>query len=597
MSAVVTSVPFARRSTRFLALLVPVALASTGALAQSCVDVTTYHNDNSRQGQNPFEQYLTGGPTGSVATSLTRLFATAPAVTLNSWPVAQPLYLADTPIAGSSTNHDAVFVATLANSLYAFDADDGTLLWRHQRYGSPDVPDKVPFKYVQGGHTGCSDSGFGSGRNPSAGAGIVGTPVIDKSQSPPVMFFITKEIDPSQVHWLYLRAVDTSSGTELAHIPIPTAPPFSSVPFPSATQMSRPGMLQLSNGALIVAFGSVGCKQVPNSGWVMSFTYNPGPPASFTQTGTFNTTPDLGTYANGGIWQGNGGLVADADDNIYFETADANNGKLQGADFGDSVVKLSYNYTNAQTNALALADFFTPFNDAGLNTTDLDLSSVGPILLPDGIGGDSLLVASGKAEEVYVIDKDAMGGYCKGCTTNLNIVQDIPYPSDPRLACNTGGVVFTACTKARATCSYGPPSFWTGSWNGTIGTSYIYVASHPGPFYAYAVDGTLSKPVSSCPIVAPPPVPITAHVGSPSISSDNANNGIVWVISYTDTTATLWALDAATLTRLNSVKLPESVAHFPTPTVANGRVYVATQKELIAYSVPGVSSCVLPKTH
>src|SRR5271166_191760 len=128
------------------------------ALGQSCVSVTTYHNDNYRTGQNLAETVLTPANVGS----LTQKFATSPV--FDGWAVAQPLYLPQTPIGGGT--HNAVFVATLANSVYAFDGDSGKLYW-HIVYGTPDT---IPYQSA----TGCTDSAFGS--NPSGGAGIAGTP-------------------------------------------------------------------------------------------------------------------------------------------------------------------------------------------------------------------------------------------------------------------------------------------------------------------------------------------------------------------------------------------------------------------------------------
>src|ERR1022692_656063 len=156
-----------------------VGLAVPRALGQSCVAVTTYHNDNFRTGQNLAETVLTPA---NVAT-VTQRFSTHPV--LDSWSVAQPLYLPQTTINGGT--HDVVFVATLNNSVYAFDGDTGSLYWHW--HGALGTPDTAPFTAANG----CTDTGFGA--SPSQGAGIVGTPVIDTSISPPAIYFVTKEID------------------------------------------------------------------------------------------------------------------------------------------------------------------------------------------------------------------------------------------------------------------------------------------------------------------------------------------------------------------------------------------------------------------
>jgi hypothetical protein len=105
-------------------------LAIPANAAESCVAVTTYHNDNLRTGQNLSETVLTPANVGT----MTQLFATTPV--FDGWAVAQPLYLPQTPINGGV--HNVIFVATLANSVYAFDSDHGTQYW-HVVYGTPDT--------------------------------------------------------------------------------------------------------------------------------------------------------------------------------------------------------------------------------------------------------------------------------------------------------------------------------------------------------------------------------------------------------------------------------------------------------------------------
>lgn len=87
------------RSLRQYSILLVLGLASAGGLAeralgQSCVSVTTYHNDNSRTGQNKSETVLT--PTSIQGSGFGTLFATG--TSFDGWAVAQPLYLPDTPI-------------------------------------------------------------------------------------------------------------------------------------------------------------------------------------------------------------------------------------------------------------------------------------------------------------------------------------------------------------------------------------------------------------------------------------------------------------------------------------------------------------------
>jgi outer membrane protein assembly factor BamB len=582
------------RSLRQCSILLILGLAWVGGLAeralgQSCVSVKTYHNDNSRTGQNKLETVLT--PASIQGSGFGTLFATG--TSFDGWAVAQPLYLPDTliNIPQFLGDHNVVFVATLGNSIYAFDADSGTQLWK-QNYG---IPDTAPFN-PNGPPGACKDSGFGGTGNPSHGAGIVGTPVIDTSMPTPVLYFVTKEVDSTgSQHFLRLRAVDTSTGTNLATATLAGSVVNHSgvtIPFQAQYQMTRPAM-SFANGTIYIGIGSVGCKEVPNYGWVMSYTYNPTA-KTFTQQGIFNTTPDLGKsdggYANGGIWQGGEGLVVDSSGNVYFETSDANNKfnnqNWEGEDFGVSMVKL----TSTLAPPSSSASYFTPWNDASLGINDQDLASVGPIALTTPSGTHpNVLIGSGKAQEIYVVDEANMGGYCSTCTTkNTNIVQDVLDPTSQ--GCNPP-ITFTQCLPQgnNLTCGFGAPAFW----EGTSGAAqHLYFPGFPGPLLDYTVsNGT----VSSCPQAYGPATTQSGSrfsYGSPSVSSSGSSNGLVWVFTHATGDGTkLQAFDPTTLKSLASETITEGVAPFATPTIANGTVYVGTRTQLIAYGISGQSGC------
>ncbi len=98
------------------ARLVFLFLFASPALA---TNVLTYHNDNQRTGLNPLETILT--PSNVNQSSFGKLF---------TFPVdgvidAQPLYLAGVAIPNQGT-HNVVYTVTENDSVYAFDADNGT---------------------------------------------------------------------------------------------------------------------------------------------------------------------------------------------------------------------------------------------------------------------------------------------------------------------------------------------------------------------------------------------------------------------------------------------------------------------------------------
>ncbi len=95
-------------------------------------DVLTYKNDISRTGQNLTETQLTLANVNSSSFGRLRTLATDGKVD------AQPLYAGGVTVQGAS--HNVVFVATENDSVYAFDADSGAILWQVSLLGSGEVP-------------------------------------------------------------------------------------------------------------------------------------------------------------------------------------------------------------------------------------------------------------------------------------------------------------------------------------------------------------------------------------------------------------------------------------------------------------------------
>lgn len=539
---------FARAWSRAFILALTIALP-WHSLAQ--VSVVTYHNDNARTGQNLSESLLT--PANVNVSQFAKLYAASEV--LDSWAAAQPLYLPNVVIPGQGT-HNVVYVATINNSVYAFDADGGQQLW-FENYGSP-----TPFDDL------CSDSTYQV--SPSKGAGIVGTPVIDPVAG--LIYFVTKTGNgTSSAFALSLHAVYIATGLDEPGSPVEILPP-SGPTFMPQYQMNRPALL-LSNGYVYVALGSTGCKgqagfpKINNHGWVLGYNT-----LSLSETPyMFVTSP---TTNNSGIWQSGGGLATDPAGNIYLETADGvfdeNDG---GADYGLSVIKLS--------PQLQLLDFFTPYNEATLlEPNDLDLSSVGPLLL-NPPGSDAVIIASGKAEEIYLLDTDHLGGFCTACNTstgNTNITQDVTPPSYLSGCLGKAPVL---------TCRYGTPTYWS---NGS--SSYVYFSELPGPLISYSLNGTTlnTTPVKSSASFS--------GVGSGSISANSTGGGIYWAVTWTNgaigaNSGTLRAFDATNLqTQFYASSQAAGgrdtlsyVPNFISPTVANGKVFVATESQLLVYGL------------
>src|SRR5437764_7102851 len=85
-------------------------------------DVLTYHNDNARTGLNSNETILTPANVG--VNTFGKLFN----ISVDGKVDAEPLYASAVTFPGGP--HNALYVATEHGSVYAFDADTGTQLWK-----------------------------------------------------------------------------------------------------------------------------------------------------------------------------------------------------------------------------------------------------------------------------------------------------------------------------------------------------------------------------------------------------------------------------------------------------------------------------------
>ncbi|MFZ3263018.1 MAG: hypothetical protein WA172_03390 [Terriglobales bacterium] len=491
------------------------AVLASSAMAQQ--PFLTSRGDATRSGANTNETMLTTSNVNKV--SFGHLFS----VPIDYQALAQPLYVPNVNIGGQS--HDVVYVVTQADSVYAFDAESGAQLWSASMLDGGVI---ASGKYLPCGTTG----GFTE-------EGILGTPVID--QNAHTMYLVAKTVFNATVYHS-LHALDLSTGADLVP-PVKIAATSTSkkghvTVFNSLHQKNRPGLL-LQNGTLYMGFGSNGCND-SNSGWVLA--YDVTNQQNIYQTGVFNTSPDIGLTS---IWQTGNGLAADENGNLFVSTAESVNYDVPsgGQSFSNSVLKLSPAPWTASPAQPQLLDYFTPASVAYLNSHDLDVSSVGPLVLPDLDGPYAHeVLASSKQGIVWVVNRDDMGWYS---AAGDNIIQE-----------------FALITNGELMCS---PAYWNGM---------VYFLPDGAPLQAFQVSNGLWNPVAQT-------AKALNGASSPAVSSNGNTNGIVWEIS-----GTLNAYDAFSLQQLyaSTTNLPKR-AHFSTPTVANGRVYAATQTSLEAYGL------------
>jgi hypothetical protein len=384
-------------------------------LAPANVDVLSFHNDPSLDGQNLQEETLTLSNVS--ATNFGRLV---------SQPVdgplyAQPLYKANLMIGANP--HNVAFVATEHDSVYAFDFIESPTagLTVNQLW-------KTSFIDPANGITPIPASELG---NPDIvpEIGITGTPVIDGTTNTLYALARTKEVRSGVPHYVEkLHALDITTGAEkfggpytvgdttsggsdggwtnTTSIVVPGqgdgAGPEGMVRFNAGREMQRPA-LQLTNGVVYVAWASQSDFR-PYHGWVVGFNATTLQPVRW-----FNTTPNAG---GAGIWESGGGLSVDPQGNIFFAEGNGFNGPFLAFDpahnnYSESVLKLTPSGSQLNVN-----DYFTPYDWQALDQQDADLGSGGAMLLPDYVGSAAhphLMVELGKSGKLYLIDRDNMG--------------------------------------------------------------------------------------------------------------------------------------------------------------------------------------------
>ena len=502
----------------------------------SSVDVTTYHYDNLRTGQNTHETSLTPANVNSSSFGLIGAFA------VDGHVDAQPLYLSSVAIPGQG-NKNVLYVVTEHDSVYAFDADSvsangATTLWHSSMLAA--------------GETSSDDRGCGQ---VTPEIGITSTPVIDRTRNAIYLIAVSKTSSGSYIHRFH--ALDLTTGKELSGGPTTITATYpgtganssnGNVVFDPAQYNERPGLLEVG-GTIFTTWGSH-CDGGPYTSWVMAYSAD-----TLKQTGVINMVPNGN---EGGIWMAGAAPAADSSGNIYFiigngdfGTALDANGFPSNKNCGNCFAKIT------STMPMALSDYFTPLNTVSESDADTDFGSGGPLLLPDLVDSTGqtrhLAVGAGKDSNIYVVDRDNMG---KFNSSKDNVYQQIN-------GAISGGV-------------WSKPSYFN---------NVVYYGSVGDSIKAFPITGGK---------LATSPSSQSAHSfgypgATPAISANGSNNGIVWVVENGGT-GVLHAYDATNLANelYNSTQGSKGQFtgnKFITPMIVNGRVYIGTQSSVVAFGL------------
>lgn len=489
-------------------------------------NVLTYHNNDAHTGLNSAETTLT--PANVNLHSFGKLFV----LTVDGKVDAEPLYLSAVPVNGST--HNVLIVATENDSVYAFDADSGTQLWKMTTLKSGETPSD---------DRGCSQV--------TPQIGITATPAIARpTGSNGVIYVVAMSKDSSGNYYQRLHALDATTGNELYNGPATITGKYPGtgdnssggfVIFDPAQYEERGGILA-ADGLVFLAFTSH-CDIRPYTGWIMGYS-----PTTLAQKTIIDVTPNGN---EGAIWGAGSGLTADDQGNIFFldangifdSTLNASGFPSQG-DYGNAFVRLT------TKGGLAVADYFEMYNGQTESDEDVDLGSGGAILLPplkDSTGTTwNLAAGAGKDGNLYIVNRAAMGKFNSSAN---HIYQQLS-------GALPGGI-------------WSMPAYFAGRlYYGPVGSPILAFQFKNAKLVAAPVAQTSTS--------------FEYPGATPSISSDGTKNPIVWAAENTNP-AVLHAYNAATLAELyNSNQAAGGRDHFGvgnkfiTPMIINGKVYVGT---------------------
>lgn len=484
------------------------------------VNVITANYGNGRSNANLLETMLT--PANVAPGNFGRL---------GSFPVdgqlyGQPLYVSGVSIPGKGT-HNVVYLATMHNSIFAYDADAAALpdlLWQVNL--GPSVPNIL----------------FPNFHDVSPEIGILSTGAIDLQAG--ALYIVSETLDGA-TPLFRLHALDITNGRELMNGPVTIAAQLTgsgaesnngTIAFDPMWHIQRPGLL-LANGSVYFSFGSHG-DQSPWHGWLFRYTASDLSQAPF----VFNTTP---AGEGGAIWQSGRGLAADETGSLYVITG---NGDYDGvSNFSESVLKLS-------GDNLTLRGWYTPANWQDMTESDADLSA-GAALVP----GTHFVVGGDKSGILYLVNGDSMGG--------------IGGPAQSFWAAETGGIFnFALWSQGSVTYVFIPELFGslkcyaiTSGKFGTLPVSLSTGTSIETPFLGMSISANGAQDGSGILWVT------TGNLGADGLP------GTLHAYDASNLENELWNSDMT--------QGPDALgmfAKFVNPTVANGKVYVPTWSNTVA---------------
>jgi hypothetical protein len=286
------------------------------------------------------------------------------------------------------------------------------------------------------------------------------------------------------------------------------------------------------------------------------------------------TNGSAGNYFLSSIWMSGYGIAADDDgtNDLYFITGNSDPG---GPFLIDKAHTLEESVVRLRNDLTDVKDWFTPsdpiYGVQALDRDDLDFGSGGVLAVPSEQAGTTkhLAIAAGKVGQMYLLDRDNMGKYDSTGANHVLDTVDIG-------RCWCGQSYFVGSDGVARIVSSGDP--YLKVWKITTSASRKLSLDYSSPVDLGA--GSFQKGFFT------------------SISSDfqKAETAIIWAVrrptDEASASLTLYAFDAANGKLLYSAPAGtwpryQGAAANVVPTVANGKVYVASSGELRIFGLGG----------
>ena len=512
--------------------------------------VLTQHNDRARTGAALDETTL------KVSNVSEASFGKKASLPVHGSVTAQPLYLPDVQI--GNARHNVVYLATMRNLVYAFDADSSstTPLWQVSLGPSILLPDGAigtkPYHDIAGE------------------IGIISTPVISPKLNALFVVAASKDDDAGFHH--VLHRLDLRTGRDTSSVEIQAND------FTSSQQNQRSSLL-LANGTVYVAFAAYGDAK-PYRGFIFAYDAE-----TLSLRSIFRTTQN--NDLQGGIWMAGQGPAADSQGDVYAITGNGEfnpvpaPSELETVDLGNSFIKLS-------AGEQRLLSWFSPSNNTRLNGEDGDLGSSGPMLLPN----TDLVLGAGKEGVVFLLKRDQLGYFTMN-DQQPNVVQRF-FANRDHCAEGEKKLYSSVCHHIHGSAVYWEVERepWIYVWPENDSLKAFHFDSQQGRFDCRGATAPDCDPISHSDTMDPDGRPggtdgMPGGFLSLSANADTAGTGIVWALhSYQGDAnqavveGVLRAYDASDLSKelWNSRKNVDRddvgpFAKSAAPTIANGRVY------------------------